>query len=103
QTILFIGNETTPEEIVKKLFGAVKHVKTPAENAYDKIDVIEKEAESILKSQESGVVIISMGCSGRILMKRLYKKNYDFFFFDFGSLLDGICGNKTRTWLRKAN
>jgi len=104
QTILFIGNENTPEEIVIKLFGQVKHIKTPAKNSYDKIDIIEKEAAAILENQDKfGVVITSMGESGRVLMKRLYKKNYNIFFFDFGSLLDGICGNETRTWLRKAN
>jgi hypothetical protein len=103
-TILFIGNENTPEEIVIKLFGEVKHIKTPAKNSYDKIDTIEKEAGDILENQEKfGVVITSMGESGRVLVKRLYKRNYNLFFFDFGSLLDGICGNKTRTWLRKAN
>ena len=104
ETILFIGNENIPETIVRKLFGEVKHIKTPSKNSYDKVNIIEKEAEEILENEKSfGVVIISMGCSGRILMKRLYKRNYNIFFFDFGSLLDGICGNETRTWLRKTN
>ena len=100
EAVLFIGNENTPAGIVRKLFGDVRHVKTPAKNSYDKIDVIEKEAEYILNvEQKFGVVIISMGCSGRILLTRLYKKGYNIFFFDFGSLLDGICGNRTRAWL----
>jgi hypothetical protein len=102
QTVLFIGNENIPDEIIVKLFGSVDHVKTPGKNAYDKIDLIEKEAACILdKQQEFGVVIISMGCSGRILMKRLYKKKYNVFYFDFGSLMDGICGNETRPWLKE--
>jgi hypothetical protein len=102
ETILFIGNENIRDENIRKLFNEVTHVKTPSENAYDKIDAIEKEAEGILKTQEKfGVVILAMGCSGRILMKRLYKKNYNIFLFDFGSLLDGICGNNSRTWLKK--
>jgi hypothetical protein len=104
ETILFIGNEDAPEEIVRKLFGEVKHIKAPTQNSYDKIDLLEKEVENILQYEKKfGVVIISMGCSGRILMKRLYKRKYNIFLFDFGSLLDGICGNNTRTWLRKAN
>ena len=100
EAVLFIGNENTPAGTVRKLFGEVRHVKTPAKNSYDKIDVIEKETEDILNAEQKfGVVIISMGCSGRILLKRLHKKGYNIFFFDFGSLLDGICGNKTRAWL----
>ncbi len=100
QAILFIGNENTPQEVVIKLFGRVTHVKTPAKNAYDKIDTIEKQTTDILDRQEEfGVVVVAMGCSGRVLMKRLHKKTYPVFFFDFGSLLDGICGNQTRTWL----
>jgi hypothetical protein len=104
QTILFIGNENTPREVVTQLFGEVKHIKAPEINSYAKIDVIEKETEEILANNKKfGVVITSMGEAGRVLMKRLYKKHYDIFIFDFGSLLDGICGNETRTWLRKAN
>lgn len=104
QTILFIGNKNTPEEIVAKLFGGVKHIKTPEKNSYDAIDVIAKEAESILQNEKQfGVIIISMGEGGRILIKRLYKNNYNVYYFDFGSLLDGICGDQTRTWLKKAD
>jgi hypothetical protein len=100
QAVLFIGNEDTDPSTVKRLFGEVIHVKTPARNAYDKIDIIEKEAMDILsKKQGFGVVVIAMGCSGRILAKRLYQNIPQFFFFDFGSLLDGISGNKTRAWL----
>lgn len=102
QAVLFIGNENTPEDIIRKLFGPVKHIKTPEKNAYNQIDEIERDARAELRNQKKfGVVIVSMGCSGRVLMKRLYKQDYPVFFFDFGSLLDGICGNETRTWLRK--
>lgn len=102
ECVLFIGNENTSSEVINKLFGPVMHVKTPAENAYDKIDLIELEAcRSLEKLERFGVVVVSMGCSGRILMKRLYKNNYKVFYFDFGSLLDGICGNETRPWLKE--
>ncbi|HET6996476.1 MAG TPA: GT-D fold domain-containing glycosyltransferase [Chitinophagaceae bacterium] len=100
ETVLFIGNEDTDPSIVNRLFGEVIHVKTPARNAYDKIDTIEKEAVGVLNGKkEFGVVVIAMGCSGRPLAKRLYQRIPGHFFFDFGSLLDGICGNKTRAWL----
>jgi hypothetical protein len=102
--ICFIGNENTPKQIVEQLFGIVPHVKTPAKNAYDSITKIEHEAITILdKASSFGVVTIAMGCSGRILMKRLYKRGYNVFQFDFGSLLDGICGYNSRTWLKKEN
>lgn len=104
QALLFIGNENTPAEIVSKLFGKVRHIKAPEKNSFDNIDEIEKEsAKELDKERKYGVVIISMGCSGRVLMKRLHKKNYNIFFFDFGSLLDGICGKETRTWLKVTN
>ena len=98
--VLFAGNENVQPDIVQKLFGKVTHIKTPPNNAYDKIDFIEQETRRVLdKRSEFGVVIVSMGCAGRVLIKRLYNRHYPFFFFDFGSLLDGICGLNTRTWL----
>jgi len=100
--ILFIGNESTPANIINKLFGDVQHVKTPYKDAYSKIDEIETNAVIALENQvEFGVVVVAMGCSGRPLMKRLYQRGFNIFLFDFGSLLDGICGNKTRLWLEK--
>ena len=102
--ILFIGNEDVPEEITTKLFGKVKHVKTPSKHSYTRIDEIEMEAKKELeKENKFGVVIVSMGCSGRVLIKRLYCNNKNIFYFDFGSLLDGIIGNYTRTWLKKTD
>jgi len=102
KTVLFIGNETTPLDKVELLFGAVPHIKTPPKNSYDKINDIEEDAIRVLDNlSEFGVVVVAMGCSGRILMKRLYKRNYNVFLFDFGSLLDGICGNESRPWLKE--
>lgn len=99
--ILFIGNENTPLDIIGKLFGNVTHVKTPAKNSYNQIDMIEEEAFKVLHTKkEYGVVIIAMGCSGRVLMKRLFKNDFPVFYFDFGSLLDGISGEITRPWLK---
>jgi len=101
-TILFIGKEDTPVEIINDLFGPVPHIKAPLKNAYDQIDIIEANANEFLKNQHHyGVVILAMGCSGRILMKRLHENNYPVFYFDFGSLLDGICGHITRPWLKE--
>lgn len=101
-TILFIGNEKIPQGIIQKLFGEVPHITTPTKHSYEQIDEIEKKSLEFLHAQKKfGVVILAMGCSGRILMKRLYKNNFPVFYFDFGSLLDGICGNITRPWLKE--
>jgi hypothetical protein len=104
KTVLFIGNENTPSEIVRLLFGDVPHIKTPSRNSYDRIDNIEMEAIKELDFfTDFVVVVVAMGCSGRVLMKRLYKKDYNVFLFDFGSLLDGICGVHSRQWLQEVN
>ncbi len=100
KTILFIGNEEIPEDIVHLLFGDAKHIKTPSKNAYSYIDRVENDSNDYLtKNKKYGVVVIAMGCSGRPLTKRLINKNYNIFIFDFGSLLDGIIGFNSRPWL----
>ena len=40
-----------------------------------------------------------MGCSGRVLAKRLYNNVENIFLFDFGSLMDILCGWDTRAWI----
>lgn len=103
KTVIFVGNEAVSPAIIERLFGDSTHVKTPAHNSYDSIDLIEKNTVEALdkKKIKYGVVVIAMGCSGRVLMKRLQTRNYPIFMFDFGSLLDGICGWQTRTWLKE--
>ena len=104
KTNIFIGNESISSDVMRLLFGNVLHIKTPSENAYDQIDRIEKEAiDALIKISDFSVVCVAMGCSGRPLMKRLWGKKFNIFLFDFGSLLDGICGNQTRTWMKVVN
>jgi len=101
KTSLFIGNEFVKKETVDMLFGDCIHIKTPSTNSYDDIDRIYLESQNTIKNINSfTVVCVAMGCSGRPLMKRLYKEGSNVFLFDFGSLLDGIEGNATRTWLK---
>lgn len=102
KTKLFIGNENVQEATRELLFGKnVVHIKTPSENAYSDIDRIENEVTSFIeKLEEYAVIVVAMGCSGRPLMKRIWKQNKNIFIFDFGSLLDGIEGNNSRTWLK---
>jgi len=102
KTSIFIGNENVKQETLQLLFGKkVIHIKTPSENAFSKIDEIEDQAmQQIKKINDFSVIVVAMGCSGRPLMKRIWKQNCNTFIFDFGSLLDGIEGNNSRTWLK---
>lgn len=102
KTRIFVGNENVKTETLQLLFGKkVIHIKTPSENAYSNIDAIEDQALQIIKkTNEFSVIVVAMGCSGRPLMKRIWKENWNVFIFDFGSLLDGIEGNNSRTWLK---
>lgn len=99
---IFIGNEKLSSNTITKLFGNVQRVDTPSENAYSQIDrIYEESIEHINLLDHFHVVIIAMGCSGRPLMKRIYKASEKpFFLFDFGSLLDGLDGFNSRTWLK---
>jgi hypothetical protein len=98
---ILIGNQNIPLEIRNLLFGEnCLFVPTPDINAYVDIDRIEKEA--LLANQKISsykIIITSMGCSGRILQKRLWHKIDDAFFFDFGSLMDALCRWNTRMWI----
>lgn len=76
---IFVGNEKINAGLVEKLFGEV-HVKTPSRDSYSEIDRIEDELIAVLKtkSREFQVVVIAMGCPGRILQKRILKKGLMF-------------------------
>lgn len=99
--VLFIGNERVPQHIRKLLFGPeCEFVATPSIHSYYQIDRIEKEALEKLQGKKGyKVIITAMGCSGRPLQKRLWNQLDDVFLFDFGSLLDAICGWNTRAWI----
>lgn len=97
---IFVGNEKINSGLVEKLFGKV-HVKTPSRDSYSEIDRIEDELMAVLKTKnkEFQVVVVAMGCPGRILQKRILKKGYNVYLFDFGSLLDAFNGEDTRDWI----
>jgi hypothetical protein len=101
---IFVGNEKIQISLVKKLFGEI-YIKTPSSNSYNEIDRIEKELIAILDSnkEEYRVVVIAMGCPGRILQKRILKRGYNVYLFDFGSLLDAFNGESSRLWIDIAN
>ncbi len=101
QCCLLVGNAEISPYIRNLLFGPqCQFVATPSRNAYNEIDRIEQECLAKLQ-QASGykIIITSMGCSGRALQKRLWNRLDDIFLFDFGSLMDAICGINTRHWM----
>ncbi|MBS0620563.1 MAG: hypothetical protein JSS61_03785 [Verrucomicrobia bacterium] len=98
---VLIGNALIPPSLRKLLFGAgCQFVATPTRNSYFEIDRIEREClEKVRGIQGYKVIITSMGCSGRALQKRLWNQIDNVFFFDFGSLMDALCGWETRDWM----
>ena len=98
---IFVGNEDVPKRIVHSLFGETQHIKTPSKASFSQIDRIEKETLDAISALNRNytVVVVAMGCSGRILQKRILQSGKPVFLFDFGSALDAICGWNTRAWI----
>ncbi len=98
---LFVGNCNIPPSIRELLFGPqCQFVSTPSSNSYTEINRIERECLKKLESvQGYKVIVTAMGCSGRILQKRLWNQLDHLFLFDFGSLMDALCGWNTRAWI----
>lgn len=98
---MLIGNENLPQEIRDLLFGkGCIFVPTPPSQSYNDIDRIERECLNHIGDTDNyKVIITAMGCSGRPLQKRLWQKLDHVFLFDFGSLLDAICGWNSRAWI----
>jgi hypothetical protein len=97
---IFVGNKNLRPELLRKLFSDT-HIKTPDTNSYIEIDRIEMELIEELdkKKNEFQVIVVAMGCPGRILQKRILKKGYNVYLFDFGSLLDALNNDNTRLWI----
>ena len=101
---IIIGNQNVPEEILKKLFGNdYRWIKTPDKNSYFDIDRIESEFDRVIDDSKYTVVTTFMGCSGRVMQKRIWSKHKNLFLFDFGSLMDAVCNWKTRGWIHLTN
>jgi len=97
----FIGNENVTEETLKKVFGKeVIHIKTPSKASFSKFNQIYQQfQESCSGDQDYSIVITSMGCTGRAMQKKIWDNYDNFFLFDFGSLMDALCGWNTRAWM----
>ena len=98
---LLVGNKNIPKSVRVNLFGPYcKFVPTPDRNSYSEMDRIEMEClEAIAQDDSYKIIVVSMGCSGRVLEKRLWNKRDNIFLFDFGSLMDALCGWPTRDWI----
>ena len=99
---ILVGNELIPESLRTQLFGTqCAFIPTPSSQAYRDIDRIENEVlQEIAWSDEYQVIILAMGCTGRVLQKRLWHKVNNLFIFDFGSLMDAFCEWDTRAWMQ---
>lgn len=97
----FIGNEDIPREILEVVFNKdVIHIKTPSKNSFMKFSEIYNDfAATVADDTEYSIVVTSMGCTGRAMQKKLWDRYDNFFFFDFGSLMDALCGWNTRAWI----
>lgn len=98
---MLVGNKDIPQRVRDVLFGEdCLFVPTPKEQSYNEIDRIEAEcARHLETATDYKIVITAMGCSGRALQKRLWNRFDNIFLFDFGSLMDAVCGWKTRAWI----
>lgn len=102
---LLIGNKNIPPYIKNLLFGTqCDFIPTPPKNAFIEINKIEQEMLRTIEQLDSNsyhIIIVSAGNTGRILIRRLYNRiSKNVFFFDFGSLMDAICGFESRIWIR---
>lgn len=97
----FIGNENIPRDVLENIFNEdVIHIKTPAKSSFDKFwETYNEFAKEVADDNEYSVVVTSMGCTGRAMQKRIWDSYDNFFLFDFGSLMDSLCGWNTRAWI----
>ncbi len=76
-------------------------------NSYKSINTVCDEFKSTLLSlkYDHWVIVVAMGCAGRIFMKMMICDNeYNrHFYFDFGSMLYVFCGLNTRDWIEKTD
>jgi len=101
---LFVGSEKIPLNIIKLLFGDnCKVVSTPNTNVYQEMNRIEREClDKIPNNNKYKIIATSMGPSGKVLQKRLWKKLDNIFLIDFGSIIDLLCGWKTKSWIKQS-
>ena len=79
-------------------------IRTPSQNSFTQFEEIYDEfVKSINKDKDYSINVTSMGCSGRAMQKRIWDNYNNVFLFDFGSLMDALCGDQTRAWIELTN
>jgi hypothetical protein len=99
--IIVVGNKNIPAEVAKTIFGKHLFISTPDKGSYSEIDLTETYLNQVIRNYKHkyGLIVFSMGCSGRVLAKRVLNNHTNIFTFDFGSLMDMLCGWNTRAWM----
>lgn len=52
-----------------------------------------------MQRKKFNIIIIAMGCPGRVLQKRILEKGFEAYLFDFVSLLDTFNDETSRSWI----
>ena len=102
---LFVGNQHIPQHIRNLLFGPqCIFIPTAPHSCYSDIDSIEQSVlANIPKDNNYKVIVTCMGPASKALQKRLWFKLDNIFLFDFGSLMDALCGWASRDWIKVTN
>lgn len=97
----FIGNKDIPFPLLYKIFPKFSSIFwTPPRDSYvTAVEQYDSWIRDMKREEEYLLVVTCMGCSGRAIQKRLYKDLDNVFLFDFGSLMDALCGWNTRAWI----
>jgi hypothetical protein len=105
--IIFVGNKNIPYSLVQSLFYNQilqdRVIECPVTNAGLVFEDIWKSIDSKMKELRGyTLVVLCCGNTGRALCGRLWKSNYNrnYFVLDYGSLIDGLAGYTTRSWIK---
>lgn len=106
--VIYIGNYLYSDDFLKKLFGEnIDRINTNSNNAFEQFNFVMNELNKLIvekfKKDKYFVIIIASGCASRAFSFDIYSKffinNYNFFLFDYGSLLDYLYGLKSRVYM----
>jgi hypothetical protein len=107
QHIILVGNQTTPLSILNKLTNNKARnedfIKCLPLDAGKDIERMWKELLVLLEKYKDEYVLVLMFCgnTGRSLSNRMWKTTYNkYFVFDFGCLMDALCGFRTRKFMK---
>jgi len=95
-----IGNQQVHPPLIELLFGTkYQRIGTAPKDSYQQIETVWTQIEQNIDPSQYTIFVVFMGCAGRPLQKRIWKKYDRVFIFDVGSLLDILNGQNTRAWI----